>query len=94
MTDPTCTIRFADGSYYLGLGACRSRQSYKTFPNAVRAATRQGYVVETTVDPRIEYEANEKKTKIVTSLMTDKLVRIPVNTPHYCDPSSEAYWSN
>jgi hypothetical protein len=33
------------------------------------------------------------KTKIVTNLLSRRLVRIPVNTPLCCDPSSETYWS-
>jgi hypothetical protein len=32
-------------------------------------------------------------TKTVTSLMSGKEVKIPVNTPLACDPSSETYWS-
>lgn len=34
-----------------------------------------------------------KKMKIVTSLMTKQGVKIPVDTPHSCDPSTETYWS-
>lgn len=33
------------------------------------------------------------RTKIVTNLLSRKLVRIPVDTPLCCDPSSETYWS-
>lgn len=66
---------------------------WKTFGGAVRAATRRGYEVTTTVDPMAEYLANEKKTKIVLNLISGKLVRIPFNSPLCCDPSSETYWS-
>lgn len=34
-----------------------------------------------------------EKFVIVKSLMTGEPVRIPVNTPLCCDPSSETYWS-
>jgi hypothetical protein len=67
---------------------------WKTFGGAVRAATRRGYEVMTTEDPMLTYIKNEKKTKIVTNLISGKLVRIPVNTPLCCDPSSETYWSS
>jgi hypothetical protein len=33
------------------------------------------------------------QTKVVTNLMSGNLVRIPVDTPLCCDPSSETYWS-
>jgi hypothetical protein len=94
MTDQkTCTVRFDGYGYKLGFGVCSSTDHWKTFANACRAAQRKGYVNETTVDPKIEYMANENKTKIVTNLISGKLVRIPVNTPIYCDPSSESYHS-
>jgi hypothetical protein len=67
---------------------------WKTFRGAVKAATRRGYeIINADVDPMIEYLKNEKKTKIVTNLQSGKLVRIPVNTPACCDPSTETYWS-
>lgn len=34
-----------------------------------------------------------EKTKTVKNLISGKDVVIPVNTPHYCDPSCESYWS-
>jgi hypothetical protein len=89
----SCTIRFDGSRYYLGFGACRSRTEYKTFAGAVRSAHNKGYTVETEIDPRIEYMANEKKTKIVTNAISGNLCRIPVNTPACCDPSTETYWS-
>jgi hypothetical protein len=89
----TCTIRYNGYAYYLGHGATRSRSEYKTFKNALLAAARQSYTVENQTDPRIAYEANENRTKIVTNLISGRLVRIPVNTPLCCDPSSETYWS-
>jgi len=92
--DKTCTIRFDGHGYYLGFGPTRSRQNYKTFAGALRAACRKGYAVLNTQDPKVEYLANEGKTKIVTNLISGKLVRIAVNTPHYCDPSTETYWSS
>lgn len=83
--------------YYVGFGCCRSRQDYKTFAGALRAAKARalakGGTVITTVDPMIEFLKNDGKTKIVTSLIGGKLVRIEVNTPACCDPSTETYWT-
>jgi hypothetical protein len=39
---------------------------------------------------RLEYHP---ATKIVTNLMTGKLIEIDYDTPRACDPSSELYWS-
>lgn len=44
------------------------------------------------MDSKAYYESVEE-TKLVKNLMTGKEVRISVNTPRVCDPSSEAYWS-
>lgn len=95
MKNPTATIivhklyrdyRWADG-------ACTSRKGFKTFKGAVKAATRHGYVVVTMTDPMPAFLADDKRTKIVTVLGTDRLARIGVNTPACCDPSTETYWS-
>jgi hypothetical protein len=94
---PQCEIRVSTltGLYYISCGAVRKTTEYKTFRGAVKAATRQGFeVTNASVDPMIEFKANETKTKIVTNLQSDKLVRIGVNTPLCCDPSSETYWSS
>lgn len=34
-----------------------------------------------------------EKHKVVKNLISGEEVTIAVNTPRYCDPSSEAYWS-
>jgi hypothetical protein len=39
------------------------------------------------------FRANIEKIKVVKNLMSGKDVRISVNTPRCCDPSSETYWS-
>jgi len=85
----TCTIYFSGLTlrYHLGFGATRSRNGYKTVATALRAAARQGYeVTEVT-------EAQPNRTKIVMNLISGRLVRIPVDTPACCDPSTESYWS-
>jgi len=88
-----CTdIRFDGNHYYLGFGICRGRVEYRTFKGALKAAAKKG-LNSTPVDPKIEYLSNEGKTKIVTSLVGGQLVRIAVNTPRCCDPSSELYWT-
>lgn len=91
----TCTIRISSLSrnYYLGFDGLRSRNEYKTYAGALRAALKKGYQVTNTEDPMVEYRKNEGKTKIVTNLLSGKLVRIPVNTPAGSDPSTETYWS-
>lgn len=92
----TCSIRVSalTRKYYIGFGAARSTSEYKTFAGALRAATNKGYVVDSTVDPMIEFAKNDKRTKIVENLMSGRLVRIPVNTPECSDPSTETYWSS
>ncbi len=79
--------------YYISFGATRRPNEYKTFAGAVRSAKARGYKVETKIDPMAEFLKNDKKTKIVTNLLSGKLVRIGVNEPLCCDPSSETYWS-
>jgi len=79
--------------YYLSFGATRSKSEWKTFKGALRAAAARGCEVLTKQDPMIKFRQDDKRTKIVTNLMTKKLVRIPVNTPACCDPSTETYWS-
>lgn len=79
--------------YKWARSGCSSRKEFKTFGGCVRAATRLGYEVTTTVDPMPEFLANDKKTRIVEVLVGGKLARIGVNTPLCCDPSSETYWS-
>ena len=74
-------------------GCLTSRREYKTFAGAIRGAQKAGFTVVTTVDPMPAFLANDKRTKIVTVMGTDKLARIGENTPLCCDPSSETYWS-
>lgn len=40
-----------------------------------------------------EFYKNIEKTVERTNLMTGKTFRESVNTPYYCSPSSESYWS-
>lgn len=42
---------------------------------------------------QIREELDISNTKLVRNLMSNKLVRIPKDTPRCCDPSSEQYWS-
>ncbi len=94
--DAQIKVSTLTGNYYIShTGGClRSNQEWTTFRGAVKAAVRRGFEVENaTVDPMIDYRKRDKQTKIVTNLMSGKLVRIPVNTPNCCDPSSETYWS-
>jgi hypothetical protein len=80
--------------HYAHSGGCLvSRKAYKTFNGAVRGAQKRGFTVVTTTDPMPAFLADDKRTKIVTVMGTDKLARIGVNTPLCCDPSSETYWS-
>lgn len=41
-----------------------------------------------------QYQSEYPQTKVVRNMMTGAEVTIGVNTPSYCDPSSEAYWSS
>ncbi len=80
--------------YYISMGAVRDRRDFKTFKGAIKAAERRGLeVINKNTDPMVRFLADDKRTKIVTNLLSGKLARIPVNTPLCCDPSSETYWS-
>lgn len=58
-----------------------------------RARIQKNYLVETAVmEAQKFYNEVEAKRK-VKNLMTGQEIEIPYNTPHCCDPSSEAYWS-
>lgn len=87
------------------LGDCY--KSYKTIAAAKSAISRLRKRVpvsdlNTDRDPLFVYaiaEVNEfykniEKTVERTNLMSGKTFRESVNTPYYCSPSSESYWSN
>ena len=40
-----------------------------------------------------DYETKVVTTKKVKSLMTGQEIEIPSNTPNFCNPASESYWS-
>jgi hypothetical protein len=42
---------------------------------------------------RNQFATNIEKKKTVRNLLSGEECTIPVNTPRFCDPSSEAYWS-
>ena len=76
-----------NGEYYLSYGGVlRSNKTWKTIRGATRYAATIGYEVTEVVAP-------EKGTKIVTNLLSGRLVRIDKETPACCDPSTETYWS-
>lgn len=90
------TTRLVGGAY----------KSYKTIAAAKSAITRLQNKIPvsdmgTERDPVIKYaiaEINEfytniEKTVERTNIMTGKTFRESVNTPYYCSPSSESYWS-
>lgn len=81
-------------------------KSYKTLAAAKSAISRLRKTVPVTDlntdrDPLFVYaiaEINEfykniEQTVERTNLMTGKTFRESVNTPYYCSPSSESYWS-
>ena len=85
------------------------RQSYKTMAAARAALTRMSKrhradMLESVNDPQFRYGIAEaeyfhstiEKTRTVYSIMDhqrEKPITETVNTPSYCSPSSEAYWS-
>jgi len=85
------------------------RQSYKTMPAAKAALTRMSKryradLLETVNDPLYRYGIAEaeyfhntiEKSRTVYSIMDhqkEKPITERVNTPYYCSPSSETYWS-
>lgn len=83
-----------------------ANKSYKTMGAAKAAISRLRKTVPTAIgypdrDPLFVYaiaEINEfytniEKTVERTNLMSGKTFRESVNTPYYCSPSSESYWS-
>lgn len=81
-------------------------KNYKTFAAAKAAITRlrkniPASDVGTENDPIFKYAIAERayfhtaieKTVERTNLMSGKKFRESVNTPYYCSPSSESYWS-
>lgn len=83
-----------------------ANKSYKTMAAAKSAISRLRKTVAvsdlgTDADPLFVYaiaEINEfykniEKTVERTNIMTGKTFREAVNTPYYCSPSSESYWS-
>ena len=82
------------------------RQFYKTMPAAKAALTKMSKryradLLETVNDPMFRYaiaEAEMFHSKIEKSvkkknMMNGKEFTEKVNTPYYCSPSSETYWS-
>jgi hypothetical protein len=83
------------------------RQSYKTMAAAKAALTRMSKryradLLETVNDPQFRYaiaEADyfhstiEKSVQKKSLMDPTKTFMEPVNTPYYCSPSSETYWS-
>jgi hypothetical protein len=68
-------------------------KEYPTKKGATRLANKinkDGYAV--TVMSREKYDLIGK-TKMVKNLMTGEMIEIAADTPIYCDPSSETYWS-
>jgi hypothetical protein len=61
---------------------------------ALNAAAKAGKInpADYSILPLDEF-AKIEKTKVVKNMMSGKDVTLSVNTPAYCDPSSEAYWS-
>jgi hypothetical protein len=51
-------------------------------------ALREQYVITS-----VEEFSKIEKMKEVRNLMSGEMIRIPVNTPRSCDPSTELYWS-
>lgn len=81
-------------------------KSYKTIGAAKAAITRMQNKIpvsdlNTDRDPVLKYSiaeinhfySNIEKTVERTNLMTGQTFRESVNTPYYCSPSSESYWS-
>ena len=76
------------------------RQSYKTMAAAKAALTRIAKV-EPDYDPTryaiaetgVFHKTIEKKVQKRSLMDNTKTWMEPVNTPYYCSPSSEAYWS-
>lgn len=76
-----------------------STQSFKTFSTesaakrSVTCANRNAGGVKYAYADLETYQNTIVYTKQVRNIMSGKMVEIPSNTPHCCDPSTETFWS-
>jgi hypothetical protein len=75
-----------------------TRDTYKTVAAAKAFITREerkGKLIrgDVAIADAAEFHANIEKSVERVNMMSGKTYRESVNTPNYCSPSSEAYWS-
>jgi hypothetical protein len=90
-TSAILEVRLANGqrnSRYYGIGAARAALTRFTKKNDTSSAE-WGYAIAET-----EYYAkNIERMVEKTNMMNGKKFMESINTPYYCSPSSETYWS-
>ena len=90
-TSAILEVRLANGqrnSRYSGIGAARAALTRFTKKNDTSSAE-WGYAIAET-----EYYAkNIERMVEKTNMMNGKKFMESINTPYYCSPSSETYWS-
>ena len=90
-TSAILEVRLANGqrnSRYYGIGAARAALTRFTKKNDTSSAE-WGYAIAET-----EYYAKNIERMVErTNIMNGKKFMESINTPYYCSPSSETYWS-
>jgi hypothetical protein len=85
-TETTVFPSFARNKRYATLGAARAARTRAHNKGLIDG---QAYSIAEAAD----FHNRIEKTRVVKNLMSGKDVVEKVNTPYYCSPSSETYWS-
>jgi len=81
-------------SRILGRGYGTAWKSEGAAKAAITRMRKKGEVVDGLAISEAEaYHTNIEKTVLRRNIMTGNTFRESVNTPNYCSPASEAYWS-
>ena len=94
-TSAILEIRKANGqrsSQYYGIGAARAALTRFSKKNAM-ACPKSDPTPKYAIAEREYYGKNIERMVEKTNMMNGKKFMESVNTPYYCSPSSETYWS-
>ena len=94
-TSAILEIRKANGqrsSHYYGIGAARAALTRFSKKNAM-ACPKSDPTPKYAIAEREYYAKNIERMVERTNMMNGKKFMESINTPYYCSPSSETYWS-
>jgi len=94
-TSAILEIRKANGqrsSHYYGIGAARAALTRFSKKNAM-ACPKSDPTPKYAIAEREYYAKNIERMVERTNMMSGKKFMESINTPYYCSPSSETYWS-